>query len=88
VRRIASAQLRIVDARGAVIEPGAHVRLAGGDRDFLVTDDGRLFLSGLMQRNTLRVDHENGVCRVNFDFSPTADPLPDLGTLVCEEVTP
>ena len=88
VRRIASAQLRIVDARGAVIEPGAHVRLAGVDRDFLVTDDGRLFLSGLMQRNTLRVDHENGVCRVNFDFSPTADPLPDLGTLVCEEVTP
>ncbi|MFA5082115.1 MAG: FimD/PapC C-terminal domain-containing protein, partial [Hydrogenophilaceae bacterium] len=68
---------------GRALPPGALVRLAGDAREFQVGYDGLVFISGLAANNRLQAEWDDQRCRTVLVLDEAAEPLPDLGTLVC-----
>ena len=85
IKRTAGAQLRVIDIDGTPLEVGAIARLPDHAQEFRISEDGRLYLSGLTSQNLVRIERNSTVCVVRFPYQPTEDPLPDLGTFVCRE---
>lgn len=83
VRRSRNASFRLVDQAGHALPPGALVRLAGDAREFQVGYDGLVFISGLGLNNRLLAEWDDHRCRALLVLDEAAEPLPDLGVLVC-----
>src|ERR1022692_2260404 len=87
VRRSHGAIFRVVLDDGDGMPSGSIIRLAGGDEVFPVALDGAAYVTGLQSHNKMRATCNDRSCEFELDVPPSADPLPDLGTLVCHGVT-
>ncbi|WP_426701653.1 fimbria/pilus outer membrane usher protein [Rhodanobacter sp. Col0626] len=88
VTRSRGAVLTIILEDGSVLPAGAEVSMAGHTESFPVGMRGEVYLTGLMDSNTVRVTWQGQSCDLAFDFSETSDPLPHLGPLTCAGVRP
>ena len=86
VRRSHGATLRIRLDDGAPIPSGAIVQVTGRDEDFPVGLDGEAYVTGLEENNRLRATWKGKSCEFDAAFPRSPDPLPSLGTFVCEGV--
>lgn len=84
VTRFLSAEMRVVDGNGKPIPAGANARLASTKEEFTFAENGRLYLSGISTHNQVLIEADELRCMVEFSFSPSNDPLQDLGTLICK----
>jgi outer membrane usher protein len=87
VRRSHGATLRIRLDDGAPIPSGAIVQVTGRDEDFPVGLDGEAYVTGLEENNRLRATWKGKSCEFDAAFPRSLDPLPSLGTFVCQGVT-
>ena len=87
VRRSHGATLRIRLDDGAPIPSGAIVQVTGRDEDFPVGLDGEAYVTGLEENNRLRATWKGKTCEFDAAFPRSPDPLPSLGTFVCQGVT-
>ncbi len=85
VQRVLSAEMTALNEAGVPIEAGASARLSGDSEVFYVAEGGRLYLVGLKPQNRVEIDVGGKRCVVDFPFTPSNDPLPDLGKLTCKE---
>jgi len=86
VQRGRSASLRLVDALGRPVMPGAQLAIDGVARHFPVGLEGRAYLAGLAEGlNRVVATWPDGRCQFEFQMPSTAsgDDLPDLGVLTC-----
>ena len=88
VTRFLSAEMRVVDSTGKPIPAGATARLTTTNEEFTFADNGRLYLSGISTQNKVLIEADELRCVLEFSFSPSSDPLQDLGTLICKGDTP
>ena len=86
VRRSHGATLRIRLDDGAPIPSGAIVQVTGRDEDFPVGLDGEAYVTGLEENNRLRATWKGKSCEFDAAFPRSPDPLPSLGTFVCQGV--
>ena len=89
VRKANGALLRIVTADGKPLPAGATVRIAGREEAFPVGLDGQVYVSGL-ERNNLMIATVSDAqsCKFEVPHPETDEPLPDLGSFLCQGVTP
>lgn len=80
------ATLTIKLADGKALPAGASVGIVGQPQTFPVGLDGEVYLTGLAAQNTLRADWNGQSCDIQLSFPATRDPLPDLGTFVCQGI--
>ena len=88
VHRTFGALLSLIASDGAVIPVGAVARVDGGETEFPVGTQGETYVTGLGEASMVRVAWPGRACEVRVAFTPSADPLPKLGPLVCEPVAP
>ncbi|MFC6521129.1 fimbria/pilus outer membrane usher protein [Undibacterium arcticum] len=88
IRRSAGALLRLISKDGQPMPAGAVVELEGQATQFPVAMDGQVYLTGLGRINRLHASWQGKYCTVSVPFEDSVDPLPNLGTLVCEEEHP
>jgi outer membrane usher protein len=86
VRRSHGATLRIRLDDGAPIPSGAIVHVTGRDEDFPVGLEGEAYVTGLEENNRLRATWKGKSCEFDAAFPRSPDPLPSLGTFVCQGV--
>jgi outer membrane usher protein len=80
------AELTIVLADGQPMPVGAEVRLRGAKEVVPVAMRGVVYLTGLSAENVLEVTWKKQTCELHVAFKPSDDPVPYLGTFVCEGV--
>ncbi len=88
VTRHLSTEMHVIDDQGQPILAGATARIEGSAEEFVVADNGRLYLSGITEHNRVFIQADERRCLLEFSFKPSADPLQDLGTLICKGVNP
>lgn len=88
VRRSRNASFRLIDEDGRALPPGTLVRLADEDREFQVGYDGLVFIAGLASNNRLQAEWAGHHCVAELAMGDPAEPLPDLGSLICKGTTP
>lgn len=88
VRVSRAASFRLVDEAGRDLPPGAVVRIADDEREHPVGFGGLVFVSGLAAANRLVAEWHGRRCGFELVLAGDAEPLPDLGVLICKGVTP
>jgi outer membrane usher protein len=88
LRRSLGALVSLIEQDGLPIPVGAVVMVAGNDTEFPVGTKGETYLSGLSQTSLVRVSWPGKACEARIAFTPSADPLPKLGPLLCAPVAP
>lgn len=83
VRRVRSANVRLVDAAGQPVPVGSTLQVLGREKTFPVGFDGRSFVSGLGAKTIVSVTWPDGECASTIVLPPDADEMPQLGTLIC-----
>lgn len=84
VSRSRNAIFRLLRASGEPVPAGAVVFLPSGDQ-FPVGYDGEAFVTGAVSGKTLTAGWNGTRCVFELILPDTEDPLPDLGTITCEE---
>jgi outer membrane usher protein len=88
VRRVRAATLRVVLEDGSELPSGAIGRVAGHAEDYPVALQGQAYLEHLEQVSRVSFTWKGQRCDIELSLPKTADPLPDLGTVVCKGVRP
>ena len=88
LHRSLGALVTLVEQDGLPIPVGAVAVVAGNDTEFPVGTKGETYLSGLTQSSLVRVSWPGKACEAKIAFTPSADPLPKLGPLLCAPVAP
>lgn len=73
---------------GSPIPVGAAVLVDGKDDVYIVGYDGAVYVVGLTPTTHLHATWKNQSCAFDINYVASADPLPDLGTVICKGVTP
>lgn len=82
------AQVVLVDAQDTPLPPGTVViHLESGGRT-VVGYDGLAFFDALDDHNTFHAETAAGICTARLDYQASADPLPRLGPIRCEQAPP
>ncbi len=81
VARVRGGTLRLVDAHGTPLPPGAQVLVQG--KQFPVGLDGMTYVTGYDHGMSATASWPGGACRFRLPPPPSHDPLPDVGTLEC-----
>ena len=84
--RGATLTIRLED--GKPLPVGASVQEVGKDEIYTVGYDGEVYVVGLEPTNRLRATWGSQSCEFDVRFTANADPLPDLGTFICQGVKP
>lgn len=84
--RGATLTIRLED--GKPLPVGASVQEVGKDEIYTVGYDGEVYVVGLEPTNRLRATWGSQSCEFDVRFTASADPLPDLGTFICQGVKP
>ena len=71
---------------GKPLPAGAIVQIEGQQRAFPVGFDGEVYITGLAAHNSLRASWDHQSCELSVNMPESKDPLPDLGTYVCQGV--
>jgi outer membrane usher protein len=88
LHRSLGALVTLIEPDGLPIPVGAVAMVAGNATEFPVGTKGETYLSGLIQSSLVRVSWPGKACEAKIAFTPSADPLPKLGPLLCEPVAP
>jgi len=88
IARSHGATLTITLEDGSALPVGVRVELIGSDATFTVGYAGEVYLVGLGPKNTVRANWADQRCTFEFNYTATADPLPDLGRYVCKGARP
>jgi outer membrane usher protein len=86
VRLSQSATMTLINAvNNQPLPMGTAVTLVGAQsqEQFMVANDGELYITDLAATNVLRAEWEGGKCTAQVSYKKSADPLPDLGTVMC-----
>lgn len=84
IEPVRAASVILVDASGAVLPVGSHVKIAGQHgQGAIVGFDGVVYLDTLKAHNTLDVSTPDGVCHVHFDYHKVDGSIPLIGPLTC-----
>jgi len=73
---------------GTSLPVGASVHKVGGNGSYPVGYDGEVYVTGLNPATRLRATWNGQSCDFTVSFTRSADPLPDLGTFICNRVSP
>jgi outer membrane usher protein len=87
VRRSNGALLKVVRENGKPLPAGSVLRVEGNPQSFPVGIDGGVYLIDLGASNRVHAQNDGQACEFDLAFQPTTEPLPNLGTFVCHEVT-
>lgn len=86
VKRSRSATMQLFLADGKPIPPGSVLHLNEGTEVFPVGYDGKAYLTGLVERNSLQAQLPDGrSCETKFDYPPGDPVMPDLGKVLCSK---
>jgi outer membrane usher protein len=88
IKRSFGATLTIRLDNGKPLPVGASLQKIGKNDIYTVGYEGEVYLVGLEPTNRLRATWHNQTCEFEVKFTPSKDPLPDLGTFVCTGVKP
>lgn len=89
VKKSNGALLNIVLEGSNLSIGGALAGLNGSEEVFPVATDGRAYFTNLKSTNLIKVLLPNSrSCTFEVSFTPSTDPLPNLGSFICKEVTP
>jgi outer membrane usher protein len=84
VRPGRAALIRIVMADGEPAPAGAEIAPAGDDKEFFVARRGEAFVTGLREKNTLRMRWKDSSCGFSFDLPPGGlDEIARVGPIAC-----
>lgn len=81
-----AATMILLDASGEPLLAGLVLSDAGGTVQATVARDGLAYATGLREAATVRVDHDGVTFVCELPQPPRDDPLPDLGTLTCQQI--
>jgi outer membrane usher protein len=73
---------------GKPLPVGAVVQEVGRDETYSVGYGGEVYVTGLGESTHLRASWSDQSCEFDVRFTPSIDPLPDLGTFICKGVSP
>lgn len=79
----AAALVVLRDASGAVLDPGASVRLRGQSAEFTVGYDGEVWIEGLGARNRITVQTGAGTCTADFAYAAAAGAQVYINGVTC-----
>jgi outer membrane usher protein len=82
IRKSRAATLTLKLESGSFVPIGAIIN--HNNHTYTVGYEGQLYIAGLNSSNHLRVTWLNQYCELDVAFSPTDDPLPDLGIFICK----
>jgi outer membrane usher protein len=88
LHRSLGALVSLVEEDGLPIPVGAVAVVGGNDTEFPVGTKGETYLTGLSPSSVVHVSWPGKACEAKVVFTPSADPLPKLGPLVCQAVAP
>jgi outer membrane usher protein len=80
---VQAAVVILVGASGKPLSVGSKGKLDGGDTDFVVGYDGRIFLKDLKGANSVTVSLEKGECHASFDYAAAEDRQVTVGPVSC-----
>lgn len=87
VRTGRGALIKLVLDDGEPAPAGAEVELVGDKKVFYVARRGEAFITGLQDRNQIRLQHRGQSCTVDVALPPTkADDIARVGPLTCSGV--
>jgi outer membrane usher protein len=81
---VKSAVVVLSDKSGKVLPAGAAGRLEGTEEPFMVGYDGRAYVKGLTEANSIVVTLPAGECRASFPFTAQQDSQVVIGPVVCQ----
>jgi len=82
------ALIALVQADGSAVPPGAVVQVDQRDAEFPVGQRGDTYVTGLSQTSNLHVTWPGHACDTPVQFTPSSDPVPHLGPLLCTGAAP
>ena len=88
VRRVRAATFRVVLEDGADLPAGALARVEDKPGDFPVGLNGEAYVEGLEASSRVVVTWRGRSCALDLSYPAGGDPLPHLGTFVCQGVLP
>ncbi|MCX7173360.1 MAG: fimbria/pilus outer membrane usher protein [Proteobacteria bacterium] len=88
IKRSRGATLSIQLEDGQPLPVGAALQQVGRNEVFLVGYAGEVYITGLGATTRLIASWHGQSCEFNVRFTPSADPLPDLGIFICKGVHP
>lgn len=74
-------------ANGQVLPAGATVHIVGQSKRFPVGRHGKVYLTGLSGRTTVEAQWHGQSCRFTVKVLEADNPIPDLGTFQCSDIT-
>jgi len=75
---------RFTDENGTPIPSGAKLALVGGNTEFPIAERGEAYVTGLAERNTVRILWQGKQCSIPISYQRSSDPQPFLGTFICK----
>lgn len=88
VREGRGALIRIVLDDGSAAPAGAIVKVEGDDKDFFVARRGEAFVTGLKAHNTVSMNWNDQVCRIDVDLPPgSSEVVARVGPLRCAGIS-
>ena len=81
---VKSAVVVLSDPSGKVLPAGAAGRLEGTEEPFMVGYDGRAYVRGLDEANTVVVTLPAGECRASFPYAAQENSQVVIGPVVCQ----
>jgi len=84
IRVSRNATLVVVDHNDRALPLSVTATINQNNENFPVGEDGVLFLAGLEKKNKITVHLVDSTCQFDLDYPETTDPLPDLGTYICQ----
>jgi len=79
----AAALVVLRDATGALVKPGATVRLHGSQASFFVGYDGEVWIEGLGARNRITVQRADAECHADFAYTAQSGTQVYIDEVVC-----
>ncbi|HVV67929.1 MAG TPA: fimbria/pilus outer membrane usher protein [Gammaproteobacteria bacterium] len=86
VKQANAAMMTVTDSQHQFIPAGASVTLSSSMDEFIVGEQGQLYLTGLAANNRVTIQWEGRQCDFEVSYMPTEEPLPNLGAYVCQEI--
>lgn len=83
LHRSQGALMTLVGLDGLPIPAGAVATLEGGTTEFPVGTKGEVYVTGLTKLSLIHVSWRGNDCESQVEFTPSADPLPKIGPLLC-----
>jgi outer membrane usher protein len=80
-----NALLTVLDQSGKLLPSGVTALINAQSIPFSMGEDGQLFLAGMDEKNKITVHvSEEQTCQFDVTYPKTTNPLPDLGSYVCQ----